>query len=236
MKKQKRPKLVFGNYACLREWVWRTSASEDPDNDPNLLVKTTDAGYDVASTWKRQSDGGWKYTSMHPCGSPVRKIESLGRVVLTYDIFPLAMFLGNKDKPFWLINGKGADSMTSRCRKDLHTVLTNDFLPKQVGVSSTDQFAFVTDVPMPTCAEDIHSEWEAYTQNVFVNRIEQIGSRCTTWMAMHSELAFTSVTNEYLALGKYVGQSVSATDLSEHIDKARNSLNAQKVLRKLKEK
>lgn len=39
MKKQKRAKLVFGNYACLREWVWRTTVSEDPDTDPNILVK-----------------------------------------------------------------------------------------------------------------------------------------------------------------------------------------------------
>lgn len=235
MKKQKRPKLVFGNYACLREWVWRTSASEDPDNDPNLLVKTTDAGYDVASNWRRQSDGDWMYTSMHPCGSPVRKIESFGRMVLTYDVFRLAYFLGNKDNPFWLINCKGADSMTSRCRKDLHTVLTNDFRPRQVGESGTDQFAFIPDELLPTTSERISRDWDAFTDS-FVERIEQIGSRCTTWMAQHAELAFTSVTNEYLALGKYVGKSVSSADLSEHIDKARNNLNAQKVLRKLKEK
>ena len=235
MKKQKRPKLVFGNYACLREWVWRTSASEDPDNDPNLLVKTTDAGYDVASTWVRQPDMGWKYTSMHPCGSPVRKIESLGRILLTYDIFPLVMFLGNKDKPFWLINGKGADSMTSRCRKDLHTVLTNDFRPMQVGDSGTDQFAFVTNVPMPTCAEDIHSEWEGYTRS-FIERIEQIGARCSTWLAQHADIAFVSVAKEYEMLGTYVGRRVCATDLKDHIAKSRDNLNAQKVLRKLKEK
>lgn len=234
-KKAKRPKLVFGNYACLREWVRRTSVSEDPDNDPNLLVKTTDAGYDVASTWSRDNGCNWKYTSLHPCGSPVRKIESFGRMIMTYDIFRLAYFMGNKDNPFWLINCKGADSMTSRVRKDLHAILTRDFLPKQVDDTGTDQFAFIPDELLPATPERINRDWDVFTDS-FVERIEQIGSRCTTWMSQHSELAFVSVAKEYEMLGNYVGRRVCATDLKDHIAKSRENLNAQLVLRKLKEK
>jgi hypothetical protein len=237
MKKQKRAKLVFGNYACLREWVWRTTESEDPDTDPSLLVKTAESGCDVAHQWKRiKNNLDWEYVSMHPCGGPVRKIESFGRLIKTYDSFPLAKFLGNKDNPFWLINYNGADSMTSRCRKDLFTILVNDFRPKQVNESSTDQFAFVPEPLFHVTADNIHRNWQSYVDS-FIERIEEIGKRCNTWLSSHSELAFQSVAREYVQLGRYVGKSaVSIADLAEHVTKARDNLNAQKVLRKLKEK
>lgn len=234
-KKVKRPKLVFGNYACLREWVWRTSVSEDPDNDPNLLVKTAETGYDSVSSWQRDGSD-WKYTHIHPCGSPVRKIESFGRIIKTYDTFPLAKFLGNKENPFWLISDQGADTMTTRCRGDLFRVLTRDFLPKQVKETGTNQFAFVPESLLNITAEQISRIWPSYVDS-FVHRIEQIGISCNRWIATHSETAFQSVAGEYIQLGRYVGKSsVSIRDLADHIIKARENLNAQKVLRKLKEK
>ena len=234
-KKVKRPKLVFGNYACLREWVQRTSVSDDPDIDPDILVKTAETGYDSVSSWQRDGSD-WKYTHMHPCGSPVRKIESFGRLIKTYETFPLAKFLGNKDNPFWLISDQGADTMTTRCRGDLFTVLTRDFIPKQVKETGTNQFAFVPESLLNVTADHISRNWPSYVDS-FVHRIEQIGSLCNRWIAAHSETAFQSVTGEYIQLGRYVGKSsVSIRDLADHITKARENLNAQRVLRKLKEK
>lgn len=232
MKKTKRPKLVFGNHRCLCEWVQRVSISDDPDNDPLVLVKTAETGGDIATQHCYHRTNGYSYVRVHPSSSGVRKLESFGRVMTSYDLFKLSKFIGSKDRPFWLINYKGSDSMAGRCRSDLFRILTdgNGSLFK-----GTNQFAFVPDHLVDVMPSDIEANWSTYVQS-FRNRIEDISKWTGRWIRLHTGLALQCVVDEYVQLGTYIGKQVSAQDLQTEVDAAKTCLTAKEVLSKLKEK
>ena len=234
-KKAKRPKLVFGNHYCLYEWIKRISTSDDPDNDPDVRVKTVEASGDVATQWKRDPESSYTYTRMHPSSGQVRKIESLGRIIRCYDLFKLSKFIGSKDKPFWLINYKGGDSMTGRCRSELFQILTSGQNVFGRGAEGTDQFAFVPDHLMDVMPSDIHNSWPAYVES-FRERVACIGDWTNPWCTGNSVMALKCVVGEYVQLGTHVGQQVSASDLDNWVTDAKMNINARKVLKKLKEK
>jgi len=235
MKKTKRPKLVYGNYKCLYEWIKRVSTSVDPDNDPDVRVKTVEASGDFVTQWKRDSKYSYFYTKIHPSSSAVRKIESLGRVIQCYDLFKLSKFIGTKDKPFWLINYKGSDSMTGRCRADLFRILTDGHNVFGTGDKGTDQFAYVQDELLDVSVSDIQTNWPAYVES-FHKRIAHVGGWTGSWLATHADLALKCVVDEYVQLGTYVGQPVSATDMDNHVTDAKMNIKTKQVLQKLKEK
>jgi hypothetical protein len=234
-KKAKRPKLVFGNHTCLYEWIRRISISDDPDNDPDVRVKTVEASGDVVTKWERDSGSSYSYVRMHPSSGDVRKIESLGRIIRCYDLFKLSKFIGSKDKPFWLINYKGSDSMTGRCRSELFRILVDGQNVFGRGAEGTDQFAFVPDQLMDVMPSDIHNNWPAYVES-FRERVAEIGGWTGSWTAANSGLALRCVVDEYVQLGTYVGQQVSASDLDNWVTDAKMNIKAREVLKKLKEK
>lgn len=234
MKKTKRPKLVFGNYKCLWEWVHRIRKSQDPDNDPDLLVKSGENTGDVASQWKRDRHNNGNYVRMHPSSDKVRKIESHGRVLMCYESFKLSKFIGHYFEPFWLINFHGSDSMTSRCRSDLFSIL--------VGAScwdkkeyETDQFAFVPNHLLDVMPDDIKNNWEAYKES-FRYRIRHVGQETGSWVTAHSDTMLKCVVEEYVNLGTYVGVKVAASDFDNEVADAKLNIQTRQVIKKLKEK
>jgi hypothetical protein len=234
-KKTKRPKLVFGNYNCLYEWIKRVSISDDPDNDPNVMVKTVEASGDIVTQWQRDEGHSFSYTRMHSSSGGVRKIESFGRVLKCYDLFKLSKFIGSKDRPFWLINYKGSDSVTGRCRTDLFRILTDGLNVFGKGDVGTDQFAYVPDPLLDVMPSDIHNNWSAYVES-FRERVADIGGWTGSWSVSHSSLALKCIVDEYVQLGTYVGKQVSASDLENWVTDAKMNLQARQVLKKLKEK
>lgn len=235
--KKVRPKLVFGNYKCVQEWVHRAAVSDDPDNDPNLLVRSSETGGNIFPIHNRDRSLNWRYTSMHPTTDIVRKIESHGRKLYSYGSFFVAKLLGQKDRSFWLINSKDSDSMSSRTRSDLFRVLTQRFVPNTASVTRTDQFAFVPEHLLDVTAEQIKDRWDEYL-SMYRKRIEDIGNNFNPWVAeYHSDLALRTVAKEYGTLGKYVGvHAVGAYHLESSIMVAKEKLTAAAVLKKLKEK
>ena len=235
MKKTKRPKLVFGNYKCLYEWIRRVSTTDDPDNDPNVRVKTVDNNGDVVTQWTHDSKHSYKYIRMHLSSDKVRKIESFGRMLVCYDLFKLSKFIGTKDKPFWLINYKGSDSMTGRCRSDLFRILSDGHNVFGKGDQGTDQFAYVPDHLIDVMPSDIHNNWPSYVES-FHKRIAQIGDWMGSWLTANADMALKCVVDEYVQLGTYVGRQVSATDMDNRVTDAKMNIKTKQVLQKLKEK
>lgn len=235
-KKAKRPKLVFGHHGCLQQWVWRTKASEDVENDPQVRVMTAETAGDIVHLWARLQGVDWEYTCMHPSGGPIRKLESHGRILKAFGLLPLAKFIGDKDNPFWLINYQGADSVTMRCRGDLFRVLRSQYQPNELteAENSTNQFAFVPNELIDVTPKQIASNWGDYCKS-FLERIDSIDGS-SRWLAQYLDLVFKSITKEYLALGKFVGAVVNKQDLSEQIEATKKKVTAKNVLRKLKEK
>ena len=235
-KKAKRPKLVFGHHGCLQQWVWRTQASEDVDNDPQVRVMTAETAGNIAHLWARLEGVNWEYTCMHPSGGPIRKLESHGRILKAFGLLTLAKFIGDKDNPFWLINYQGADSITMRSRSELFRVLRCQYQPNALteAKNSTDQFAFVPNELIDVTPKQIASNWGDYCKS-FLERIDSIDGS-NRWAATHIDLVFKSITKEYLALGKFVGAVVNKQDLSEQMEVTKKKVIAKNVLRKLKEK
>ena len=232
--KTKRPKLVFGNYRCLWEWAHRTRKSKDPDNDPDLLVKSGEHAGDVAAQWRHGSNNTGIYIRMHPSSGPVRKIESHGRILMCYESFKLAKFIGHMGEPFWLINYHGSDSMTSRCRSDLFSILVGGH-GYDKHEFETDQFAFVPNHLLDAMPEDIKNNWEAYRVS-FRDRIRHVGQETGSWIVSNSNTVLRCVVEEYVNLGTYVGVKVAASDFDNEVTDAKMNIEMRQVLKKLKEK
>lgn len=173
---------------------------------------------------------------MHPSGGPIRKLESHGRILKSFGLLPLAKFIGDKDNPFWLINYRGADSVTMRCRNELFRALNSEYHPDVAAgaENNTNRFAFVPNELIDVTPKQIASNWGDYCKS-FLERIDSVDG-LNRWLVTHLDLVFRSVTKEYLALGNFVGAVVNEQDLSEQIEATKKKVTAKNVLRKLKEK
>jgi hypothetical protein len=82
---------------------------------------------------------------------------------------------------------------------------------------------------------DRHNNWPAYVES-FRERVAEIGGWTGSWTTSNSGLALECVVDEYVQLGTYVGQQVSASDLDNWVTDAKMNIKAREVLKKLKEK
>jgi hypothetical protein len=241
-KKPKKEKLVFGNYKCLQQWINRTIASPDPDNDPSVRVMSAPVSPNYGSQWTRETDPSGKYpygnivyTEFHMLGSPdVRKIESHGCDLVAYGCYNVAQFIGTQEEPFYLINYDNCDSQCIRIKTELYQILGGGH-SHDVPHDLRKRFAII---PSMGFAERwlIRADWGKYL-SFYKQKIQNVyKANPHGWLAVNLDLCLDSLTREYVNLGTFVNASPDPKDLEEECEMARKHINTKRVLAKLKEK